>query len=294
PQDRRIAMTPLLQTAGWTLIHFVWQGAAIALVMATALRLLRDRSANARYLIACVGLVAMLAAPALTARLIWTAPASTASTVSQFSIPPERAPAGTNTALAAQPRSIAAASSANGITTVAAGLASRLSVERLLSAIVLAWMIGVAILLVRMAGGWWHVRRLHRSALASSSSRWQTTCRRLAYRLGLPAAAHVVESALVDVPTGLGWLRPAVLLPLAAVASLSPAQVEAILAHELAHISRHDYAVNVLQTLVETLLFYHPAVWWLSNRIRIEREHCCDDVAVAICGDPVGYAQALA
>ncbi|HKB12650.1 MAG TPA: hypothetical protein VKD69_18435, partial [Vicinamibacterales bacterium] len=185
-------MTPLLQTAGWTLIHFVWQGAAIALVMATALRLLRDRSANARYLIACVGLVAMLAAPALTARLIWTAPASTASTVSQFSIPPERAPAGTNTALAAQPRSIAAASSANGITTVAAGLASRLSVERLLSAIVLAWMIGVAILLVRMAGGWWHVRRLHRSALASSSSRWQTTCRRLAYRLGLPAAAHVV------------------------------------------------------------------------------------------------------
>src|SRR5262249_59849206 len=68
----------------------------------------------------------------------------------------------------------------------------------------------------------------------------------------------------------------------------------AIIAHELAHIRRHDYAVNLLQTLVETLLFYHPAVWWLSNRIRTEREHCCDDVAIAICGDPVGYAQALA
>ena len=95
-------------------------------------------------------------------------------------------------------------------------------------------------------------------------------------------------------PTVVGWLRPAILLPIAALAALSPSQVEAILAHELAHIRRHDYAVNVLQTLAETLLFYHPAVWWLSKRIRVEREHCCDDVAIAICGDPVGYAQALA
>ena len=150
------------------------------------------------------------------------------------------------------------------------------------------------LLLARMAGGWWHVRRLHRIALATASSRWQTACRRLAYRLGLPAAAHVVESALVDVPTVVGWLRPAILLPIAALASLSPAQVEAILAHELAHIRRHDYAVNVLQTIAETLLFYHPAVWWISKRIRAEREHCCDDIAVAVCGDPVGYAQALA
>ena len=95
-------------------------------------------------------------------------------------------------------------------------------------------------------------------------------------------------------PTVVGWLRPAILLPIAALASLSPAQVEAILAHELAHIRRHDYAVNVLQTIAETLLFYHPSVWWLSRRIRAEREHCCDDIAVALCGDAVGYAQALA
>src|SRR5205823_13809579 len=166
--------------------------------------------------------------------------------------------------------------------------------DRLLPGIAIAWLVGVAMLLARMAGGWWHVRRLHRIAFATSSCRWQSSCRRLAYRLGLPAAAHVVESAFVDVPTVVGWLRPAILLPIAAVASLSPSQVEAILAHELAHIRRHDYAINVLQTLVETLLFYHPAVWWLSNRIRTEREHCCDDVAIAVCGDPVSYARALA
>ena len=84
------------------------------------------------------------------------------------------------------------------------------------------------------------------------------------------------------------------LLPASALAGLSPQQLEAILAHELAHIRRHDYLVNLLQTLVETLLFYHPAVWWLSRRIRIERENCCDDLAVSLCGDPVAYAKALA
>ena len=146
-----------------------------------------------------------------------------------------------------------------------------------------------------MAGGWWRVRRLHQHRARDRLRRdGRPSCRRLAYRLGLPAAAHVVESALVDVPTVVGWLRPAILLPIAALASLTPAQVEAILAHELAHIRRHDYAVNVLQTIAETLLFYHPAVWWISKRIRVEREHCCDDIAVAICGDPLGYAQALA
>jgi hypothetical protein len=145
------------------------------------------------------------------------------------------------------------------------------------------------VLLGRVAGGWWHVRRLRATGPRAAES-----CRRLAYRLGLPAAAHVVESALVDVPTAVGWLRPAILLPIAALASLTPAQVEAILAHELAHIRRHDYALNVLQTIAETLLFYHPAIWWVSNRIRAEREHCCDEIAVAVCGDPISYARALA
>ena len=88
-------------------------------------------------------------------------------------------------------------------------------------------------------------------------------------------------------------MRPVILLPVAAVAALTPAQVEAILAHELAHIRRHDFLINLLQTLGETALFYHPAVWWISSRIRTEREHCCDDVAVSVCGDAREYAAAL-
>ncbi len=104
----------------------------------------------------------------------------------------------------------------------------------------------------------------------------------------------VFESALTAVPTLVGWLAPVILLPASAISGLTAEQLEAILAHELAHVRRHDYLVNLLQTLVETLLFYHPAVWWLSRKIRQERELCCDDIAVELCGDRIAYARALA
>ena len=101
-------------------------------------------------------------------------------------------------------------------------------------------------------------------------------------------------SGLVDVPVVIGWLRPIILLPPAACLGLNPQQLEAVLAHELAHIKRHDFLVNCLQRVAEALLFHHPGAWWLSRQIRIEREHCCDDAAVAVCPDVVGYARALA
>ena len=117
---------------------------------------------------------------------------------------------------------------------------------------------------------------------------------RLSRRLHIARPVRLLRSTLVDVPTVIGWLKPVILLPATALSGLNPHQLEAILAHELAHIRRHDYLVNLLQTVVETLLFYHPAVWWLSRRIRAERENCCDDLAVSLCGDPVTYARALA
>ena len=91
----------------------------------------------------------------------------------------------------------------------------------------------------------------------------------------------------------VGWLNPVVLLPASALSGLTPTQIEALLAHELAHVRRHDYLVNLLQSVVETLLFYHPAVWWVSAHVRAEREHCCDDLAVAVC-DRLVYVTALA
>ena len=116
----------------------------------------------------------------------------------------------------------------------------------------------------------------------------------LAQRLGVGRTVHVFASEVVRVPTVVGWLRPVILLPVSVITGLPAAHLDAVLAHELAHVRRHDYLVNALQAIVETLLFYHPAVWWCSRQIRIEREHCCDDLVVEACGDRVGYARALA
>ncbi len=111
----------------------------------------------------------------------------------------------------------------------------------------------------------------------------------MAERLRVTRQVKLVESALVEVPAVIGWLRPVILLPASAMTGLTTEQLEAL----LAHVRRHDYLINLLQTVVETLLFYHPAVWWVSHRIRVEREHCCDDLAAGVCGDRLSYAQAL-
>jgi hypothetical protein len=163
-----------------------------------------------------------------------------------------------------------------------------------LPALILAWAAGVGLLSVRVLGGWTVAQRLKRSGRPVTLEAWQRATRRLCQRMRIWRPVRLWESALVEVPTVIGWLRPVVLLPVSTLAGLSPAQLEALLAHELAHVRRFDYLVNLVQTFGETLLFYHPAVWWVSHRMRAEREHCCDDAAVVACGDAVGYARALA
>jgi uncharacterized protein (TIGR03435 family) len=277
-------MSPLIDVAGWTLVHFVWQGAIIALLAGAALRLLRSASSQTRYVVGCAALAAMLASPIITVRLI------TASEPTATAIEASRSAPAANVA--------AATSALRAFVVPATDTLERRSqhtgFDAFLPVAVTMWLVGVAFLLVRLAGGWWHVRRLHRTSLAMTASRWQAASERIASHLHLGCGVHVVDSPLVDTPAAIGWLRPVIVLPIAALANLAPAQVNAILAHELAHIRRHDFIVNLLQTVAETLLFYHPAVWWVSARIRTEREHCCDEVAVEVCGDAAGYAAALA
>jgi hypothetical protein len=123
---------------------------------------------------------------------------------------------------------------------------------------------------------------------------WLETLNDLRLRLGVSRPVRLLKSALVEVPTVIGWLRPVILVPAAALSGLTPRQLEAVLAHELAHVHRHDYLVNAFQCLVETLMFYHPVAWWISRCIREERENCCDDLVIEVCGDRLLYARALA
>ena len=145
-----------------------------------------------------------------------------------------------------------------------------------------------------MLVGWGRLVHSTRGGQTVGDARWQGVLTDLTERMKVSRPVRLLQCATAKAPVVLGWLRPVILVPPSAVAGLTPDQLEAVLAHELAHIRRGDYLVNLAQTMAETLLFYHPAVWWLSARIRMEREHCCDDLAVAAIGDRVGYARTLA
>ena len=282
-------MNAATHVAGWTLVHFAWQGALVALAAALALRLLRHATPQSRYVVACLALAAMLVLPGATA---WRLLSATAD--AEPIAPLRRAVflrVAPEPSAAHQTRVIGIRRTAAAAVTVNARGSAGPSV---LPAIVVLWFGGVCLLLARLAGGWWRVHRLYHAACTLPPSRWQAVTDRLTRQLGLRRVVHVVDAQFAEGPVVIGWLQPVILLPVAALSGLTPEQVRAILAHELAHVRRHDAFVNVAQTLAETLLFYHPAVWWVSSRIRTEREHCCDDVALAVSGDAYAYASALA
>ncbi len=276
-------MTPT-EIAGLALLHFIWQCSLVALAAAAALWLARRRTPTVRYGLACAALAAMLVCPVVTGYVV-------ASGGSPMPIAGESASGSASGSQSASGDAPKSGPAVLRFMRVQSGGSPELS--SLLTLIAWFWAGGVAVLTIRMAAGWRRIRTLQRLALATDASAWQHAADRLAARLHVRTAVHVVETTLIDVPAVLGWLKPVILLPVAALASLSPAQVEAILAHELAHIRRADFVVNLVQTIAETLLFYHPAVWWISARIRAEREHACDDAALAICGDRGLYADAL-
>lgn len=262
----------LVPALGLALLHFLWQGALVGLLAWLALALLRNARPQARYTVACLALLACVLLPA------W-------SLVQLLS--------GTDTApiaplvLTAGDIAAAPADPANALRMLPAPSTAALPW------LVALWAAGVVTLALRMACGWLWVRRLCHEAHADLGGRWQACADRLAPRLGI---ARQVVLRLVDhcdSPVTAGWWRPMVLLPVAVAARMPADLVEALIAHELAHIRRHDYLVNLLQGAAEALLFYHPVVWLLSRRIRIERELVADDLAGAALGEPRRLALAL-
>ena len=159
--------------------------------------------------------------------------------------------------------------------------------------ILLTWSLGVAIGAVRWMQGCWWLRHLGTVEVTTLDAVWLDRLEDLKVRFEVSRPVRLMSSAIAEVPMVIGWLRPLILLPASSLAGLTPVQLEAILAHELAHVRRYDYLVNALQNLIETVLFFHPAVWWISRWIRLEREHCCDDMVVRICRDRLVYARAL-
>jgi beta-lactamase regulating signal transducer with metallopeptidase domain len=317
-------LSPTIEALGWTLLHFAWQGTALALALACFLAMSRRTSPRMRYAAGCAALMAMCLGAVAT--FAWQMAAFNFRHIEQPAaesivavLPRVGSPLGKDaepgeTASIPVPsfpiervsseRTRPAHNTSGEVEATAAPIAritpSRLPTERIweplrpwLSWIVGLWAVGVGFLALRLAAGWPVIRRLRAQAEKPKDPVWSARLDRLRVRLGVSSPVRLLSSASATVPMVIGWLRPVVLVPAGLLTGLSVAQLEAVFAHELAHIRRHDYLINLLQNVVETLFFYHPAVWWASQQVRSEREHCCDDLAAATCGGPLDYARAL-
>jgi len=274
---------PAAQAIGWALLHLLWQATLVAGILAAVLALMSRQSANARYLVSCGAL-----------GLVFSLFVATAIRAYDAAVPPVVSGAATTETVKislAQIPALLAQSAAEGAKDRVVSVLT--SAREALPAIVALWLAGVALLSSRLLVSWIRARRMVRVGAQPAPDDLQLVAIRLANALGLRGAVRLLQSATVEVPSVLGTLRPIVLVPASALTGMTPEQIEMVLAHELAHIRRHDFVVNLLQAVVETLMFYHPAVWWMSRRVRIERENCCDDLAVAVCGNPLQYARAL-
>lgn len=261
-----------MHALGWSLLHFLWQGTALA-ALAAVLMALFQRS-SARYVVGVSVLVLMSLAPLATFSYL------------QHADVPSNARNSTPLVSAAWPLATSTSPTIPSQTL-------RVSSSDAIAWLVQAWLFGVAIFSLRSAGGFLLLERERRKRASVVGERVLEICYTLQDQLGISRTIQYCECKWLQAPAVIGWFRPVVFLPATALTGLSEDQLQAVIAHELAHIQRLDAFVNVFQVCLETLLFYHPAVWWLNKRIRSEREHCCDDIAVSLCGDAVEYARAL-
>ena len=267
------ATADFMHSLAWSLLHFLWQGAAIAALAGAVMYVFRAPAT--RYLVGVASIILMFVSFGATFASLYSAASDAPTAGAATPVFAMAAPAAATDYLVKH--SIASVASTDEIAWVAR-----------------AWLVGVCLLALRIAFGLLFLERLRRRNLTALPAPFVERCRRLQQRLGITRVVRYCECRLVSVPAVIGLFRPVVLLPLRALTGLTPRQLEAVIAHELGHIKRFDVAVNFFQVIAETLFFFHPAVWWLNKRIRADREDCCDDVAIAACGEKASYVRALA
>lgn len=270
---RQFIPDALVQAGGWTILHSLWQGALITLALAFILRRTRKHSPLQRYYWSVGALVILMAA--VIGTFLWY-------------YQPE---------LDITHRFTNALSRFGGHPSPLIGDAGPANIDYLKQTfpfLIQAWLAGVAIMGIRMLVEMVYLNRLRRFRTQQVVNRWMERFFALKDRLGIHYPVELRESLQVTSPMQLGWIKPVILLPIGMISGLSISQVECILVHELAHIMRKDYLVNLIQCGVEVLLFFNPAVWWISAQIREEREHCCDELAVEVTGDRVTFIKTLA
>lgn len=268
-------LATFIPALGHALLHFLWQGALIGLLAAVALQALRHARPQTRYAVACLTLLACVLVPLATTLAQLTAP-SVATLYAGTPAPLPHISAGPNTP---------------GVLFGFAPPAAQF--DAFLPWIVALWAAGTSVMSMRMALGLAWIRRLRHTPQGAAQAAWQVRLDALAMHFGLRRSVALRLVDTLDSPVSAGWWNPVVLLPAALLTRMPTDLIEALLAHELAHIRRHDYLINLLQNAVEALLFYHPVTWWLSHRIRIEREQIADQLAAEVACAPRRLALAL-
>lgn len=269
---------------GLTIFHSIWQGLIISLFLGLALFILGKKNPMLLYKISVAALLFFVICSAATFSEVYSTVKNPGTEIqseekrtqllSSIEIEPEEA--------AAAPYAFANIFNE-----------SKSFFDRYRAEIFLIWIAGLIIFSFRFAGGVIYVQKLRRSGISRLPDFWNQKIKSLSVRAKINRPVTIMESVLVNVPVAVGYLKPLILLPVGLLAGIPQNQVEAIIAHELAHIKRYDFLINLFQSMAETIFFYHPAVWWISSIIRRERENCCDDIAIHLCGDPVMYSNAL-
>ena len=263
----------LINALGWTVLHSLWQAMLVALLMAGAMILLQKRQAKLRYHLANTGLLLVVLLAIYTFFSIYgSTPVTELSVLYTGDGQSATYPVITENTF----RDI-----------------FETYFNRHMPLIVVVWFMGMVLFLLRMLGGLAYIEYLKNRFTREMPGTWQIRLELLSKKLSLKRKVQLLESALVTVPMVIGWIKPVILIPVGAINGLTMEQTEAVLAHELAHISRNDFLFNLLQTLVEVILYFNPAVWWISAVIRAERENCCDDIALNLCENRLAYAKAL-
>jgi len=277
----RLLPDTLVEALGWTVVHALWQGTAVAVLLAIGLWLLRGRSALLRYGVAVAAQLLVLIAAVVTFSMSYE---DATPGVANGGIPDFFS------------REIALQNSLEEIifsiwrTTLHS---LRTFVEHNLGWIAILWMSGVVFFSFRLMRDWAFSRKLVVTAVRIVGGEWQDRFDQIAVKMCVKGKIRLLESARIHTPMVIGHLKPVVLLPIGLLSGLPPAQVEALLIHELAHIQRRDYLVNLLLSVLETVFFFHPAIWWMGAVVRRERECCCDATTVRFSGDSLSYAKAL-
>ncbi|MGB8190615.1 MAG: M56 family metallopeptidase [Chitinophagaceae bacterium] len=273
----RLFSGQFIQAISWTLIHSLWQGLILALIAAAIILFTRRSRPEVRYNLLLLVFFSQLIASGVT--LYAELKAADEIVIAATSLPVSNIAISTIENFAAEQLTFT----------------DRLTIffDNNAPVIVSIWMFVMSIMFVRMLAGITHLHKLKHVDTVQPADYWKQHVQQLAEKLNIRRPVIFLESGLAKVPMVIGYFKPVILVPLGLLANLPPKQVEAILSHELAHIRREDYIVNILQSIAETLFFFNPAIWWISSLIRDEREHCCDDVAVNSSTDKRTLVEAL-